>query len=98
MRAILICLLLAGCSSLGDFSTGMRSLVGQPATAAFARLGYPDRQQVIAGNTVYYYGTDQPTGPSCTFKLVVDPSGIVRSWDGLGNSSGCRLYLNGLRH
>jgi hypothetical protein len=96
MRYTLALLLLAGCSTMGDFSSGMNTLVGQPAETAFARLGYPERQEQIAGRTIYYYGTDHAQGASCAFKLVTE-GGIVRSWDGIGNAAGCDLYLKGLR-
>jgi hypothetical protein len=96
MRLALVSLLLTGCVTLGDFSSGMNALIGQPADVAFRKLGYPDRQEAIAGRTVYYYGTDHEKGPSCAFKIVTE-SGIVRSWDGIGNASGCELYLSGLR-
>ena len=86
-------LLISGCAhSLGDFSRQMNELVGQPVQTAFARLGYPDRQEEIAGNTVYYWGTDQPVGASCTFKIVAS-KGIVESWDGYGNAAGCGSYV-----
>jgi hypothetical protein len=97
MRGLLFSVLfLCGCATTGDFSQGMGQLIGQPIDVAFKRLGYPDRQEVIAGRTIYYYGTDHPTGPSCSFKLVTD-AGIVRSWDGIGNAAGCGMYLRGLR-
>lgn len=96
MRTALAFLLLTGCVTLGDFKSGMGTLIGQPTETAFQKLGYPDRQEVIAGRTVYYYGTDHERGPSCAFKLVTE-AGIVKVWDGIGNASGCQLYLNGLR-
>lgn len=97
MRSLLLIPLLAGCSTLGNFSEGMNGLVGKPSETAFAKLGYPDHQEVIAGRTIYYYGKDHDQGPSCAFKLVTE-GGTVRSWDGIGNAYGCNLYLSGLKH
>jgi hypothetical protein len=97
MRTALIALLLAGCATTGGFSTGMDGLIDQPVAVAFQRLGYPDRQEAIAGKTVYYYGTDHERGPSCAFKVVADQGGIIRAWDGIGNAAGCSLYIKGLR-
>lgn len=96
MRLPVLTLLLCGCATLGDFSAGMNALIGQPQQVAFQRLGYPDRQETVAGRTVYYYGADHDHGPSCAFKLVTE-AGIVRAWDGIGNASGCGIYLGGLR-
>lgn len=95
--AALLAALSAGCATLGTFSSGMDDLIGRPVDVAFQRLGYPERQSVIVGQTVYYYGTDHDSGPSCTFKIVADQGGIVRSWDGIGNAHGCSLYIRGLQ-
>jgi hypothetical protein len=77
---------------MGDFSRGMAALIGHPAEEAFQLLGYPDQKLSIGDNIVYRWGTDQPFGPSCTFKIVVAPDGRIKSWDGLGNSAGCSPY------
>jgi hypothetical protein len=81
---------------LDEFSAGMDRLVDHPVEQAFERLGYPDRQEVITGNTVYYWGAEQPVGPTCTFKLVVSPEGQVLDWDGYGNANGCQAYARAL--
>jgi hypothetical protein len=96
MMRFLPFLLLAGCSTLSTFSEGMDRLVGQPTQTAFTKLGYPDRKETIENRTVYYYGTDHEEGPSCAFKLVTE-AGVIRSWDGIGNAYGCRIYLNALQ-
>lgn len=95
MRIALLALLLTACTTLGNFSSGMDTLIGKPSQNAFDRLGFPDRQEVIAGRTVYFYGTDQERGPSCAFKIVTE-NDVVRSWDGIGNAWGCDMYLKGL--
>src|SRR5690349_23969356 len=97
VRAIYPALLLAGCASgLTGFKSGMDGLIGQPSSVALQRLGYPERQEVIAGRTVYYYGTDHEQGPSCAFK-VITYNGMVEAWDGLGNAAGCSMYVRALR-
>ena len=95
--AILSLVMVAGCApGLNTFSQGMDSLVGQPVQSAFSRLGYPDRQEVIAGNTVYYWGAQQPVGPTCSFKVVANPQGTILDWDGYGNAAGCEGYARAL--
>lgn len=96
--AFAVAFILAGCATttLNNFSTGMNALVGQQAEVAFQRLGYPDRQETIAGNTAYFWGTDHDRGPSCAFKIVANPAGRIISWDGTGNANGCDYFARRL--
>lgn len=93
MRALFLVLLLSGCVSLSSFSDGMTALKGQPVEVAFQKLGYPERQAVIAGRTVYYWGdrTD------CSFKIVATADGRVDRWDGIGSPAACSIYVSDLR-
>lgn len=91
MRAILPLLLLSACSTfslqpLGDQLTAMK---GQPVETAFHQLGYPDRQETIAGRTVYYWGDDKST---CSIKLVSTPDGKVDSGTIFGSPAGCSRF------
>jgi hypothetical protein len=84
-------------NGLGDFSAEMTALKGRPVQEAFVPLGYPDDKLTIGSDTVYKWGHDHGRGPSCTFKLVVDEKGIVKSWDGYGNAEGCDTYTKALK-
>ena len=87
---------LAACASttVGPFNQHVSALMGQPIQAAFDDLGYPDRHDQIAGNTVYYWGDSRS---DCSFKIVADPQGIARTWDGIGSAAGCSPYLHRAR-
>lgn len=90
-------LLISACALGASGLNGLDTYVGRPAQSVFSAIGYPDRQEIVAGNTVYHWGVDQPTGPSCTVKVVADPAGNVLSWEGYGNAYGCDRYASGLR-
>lgn len=47
----------AGCVTSEDIGAGVRTLEGQHYTQVFKRLGYPDSERTIAGNTVYSWGS-----------------------------------------
>lgn len=90
-------LALGGCAFGSSALNPLANYVGQPVQSVFAAIGYPDRQEIVAGNTVYHWGTDQPEGPSCTVKVVANPAGIVLEWDAYGNAYGCDRYAGGLK-
>ena len=75
----------------------MDRLVGQPTGVAFSRLGAPDRQEVIAGNKVYYWDQEQAGRPTCSFMIVANPQGVILDWEGYGNAIGCERYARALR-
>jgi hypothetical protein len=52
----LVGLLLTGCATFSSLETGLDSLVGQPFSAATAKLGYPSNQMKIGEETVYGWG------------------------------------------
>lgn len=94
MKGILLAAaLLSGCAT-GQITRNMGTLKGAHVRDAFARLGSPDSQQIVLGDTVYSRGTDQPTGPSCVVKVVVGPDNIIKSWNAYGNDIGCRSRVN----
>lgn len=92
-----IALFLGGCAYGASALNGLDQFVGNDAQAVFSAIGYPDRQESIAGNTVYHWGTDQPQGPSCTVKVVAAPTGKVLETDAYGNAIGCDRYAAGLK-
>jgi hypothetical protein len=94
-RVMLLAVLVSGCATVSTrpFSEGMNSLIGQPVEVAFDRLGYPQRQEVMAGNTVYYWTENS----DCQFNVVATPDAKVKKWSGIGSPSGCSLYLSRLR-
>ncbi|SCW76999.1 hypothetical protein SAMN02927900_04748 [Rhizobium mongolense subsp. loessense] len=47
----------SGCTTMEDAKPAMQSLKGQPVQAAFAKLGYPDAEQNIAGKKIYVWNT-----------------------------------------
>jgi hypothetical protein len=54
--ALLACVIaLAGCAGQ-IIQRQMDSLLGQHVSAVFARLGYPDSEQVVAGRKIYLWG------------------------------------------
>lgn len=69
---------------------------GQQVQVVFDRLGYPDRKEQSGTDTVYYWGQDQPTGPSCTIKVAAGDTGAVKSVDVYGNW-GCSSYKRSLK-
>lgn len=88
-------LLLTGCmTAIGDVTTGMNSLVGAPVQRAFDAIGYPDGQQIIAGNTVYSWGKNDE---DCAIKVVAGPDGIIKDWDGFGSQYSCAPYAGSLK-
>jgi len=92
MRFLLVALLLSGCAafSLQPLTAKLASLKGQPVETAFHQLGYPDRQEVIAGRTVYYWGDDRS---SCSVKIVATPDGKVDMGSIYGSPAGCGRFL-----
>ncbi|WEX79376.1 hypothetical protein PYH37_006266 (plasmid) [Sinorhizobium numidicum] len=47
----------SGCTTMEDARPAMQGLKGQPVQAAFAKLGYPDEEQNIAGRKIYVWHT-----------------------------------------
>lgn len=90
--ALITTLALAGCAtfSLRPLTDHLASLKGQPVEAAFKQLGYPDRQAIIAGRTVYYWGDGES---ACQVRVVATPNGLVDSGTIYGSPAGCGRFL-----
>ena len=97
IKVSLLAVGLAGCAFGPSKLEPLNQLEGQPVERFFDALGYPDRQEVVADKTVYHWGTDQPTGPSCTVKVVANSNGIAEDWESYGNAYGCERYAKGVR-
>jgi hypothetical protein len=83
---------LSGCAtfSLEPLNSRLEALKGQPVEAAFKQLGFPDRQGLIAGRTVYYWGGDQST---CQIRIIATQDGKIDSGSIYGSPAGCRRFL-----
>jgi hypothetical protein len=95
---ILAALALSGCST-GKIKEQMPQYVGQPASALFAKLGYPTSEQTVAGSKVYIWTTTHlvdGTNYGCKIRAIVDSREIITSWDGEGNQGGCAHYASRL--
>jgi len=91
----LISVALSGCA-VDHLANRLSGLKGQPVQTVFDRVGYPDRQEKFGDDTVYYWGTDQPTGPSCTFKVAAGADKMIKSTSVYGNAYGCEGWVGRL--
>lgn len=98
---VLSALLLAGCSTLGpsisESGAAISAYEGGPVSAVIDRIGYPDREEKIAGKTVYFWGQDMETGPSCVWKVVTEDDGTVIDGSVYGNIYGCEARTRRLQ-
>jgi hypothetical protein len=95
---ILTALALSGCAG-AKIKEQMPQYVGQPASALFAKLGYPTSEQTVAGSKVYIWTTTQlieGTSHDCKIRAIVDSREIITSWDGEGNERGCGRFASRL--
>jgi hypothetical protein len=95
---ILAALALSGCAG-AKIKEQMPQYVGQPASALFAKLGYPTAEQTVAGSKVYIWSTTSlvdGTSYECKIRAIVDSRDIITSWDGEGNQGGCGRYASRL--
>lgn len=79
----------AHASAAGKLAERLNAFKGQPVTEAFDRIGYPDRKETYGPDTVYYWGVDQPEGPSCTYNVAAGPDGLIKKASAYGNDWGC---------
>jgi hypothetical protein len=93
--AVLASMALSGCA-VDHLASRLSSLKGQPVQTVFDRVGYPDRQEKFGDDTVYYWGTDQPVGPSCTFKVAAGSDKLIKSTSVYGNANGCEGWVGRL--
>ena len=93
-------LALSACSHAVDIiQEKLKPYMGQPVSALFGRLGYPTRQDQIAGRKVYIWatgGTTEGTSYSCTIRVFVDAQDIIVSQDESGSWHGCGGYVQAL--
>ena len=96
--------ILTGCLS-STMNPPLQQSVGQPARALFAKIGWPDRENVVAGRKVYIWST-QHLGPqvfgegdveyNCQIRVFADDRDIVTGSDWRGNILGCSEYTTRL--
>ena len=73
----------------------MPGYIGRPVSDLINRLGFPTRQDTVAGRTVYVWTMGylvEGTGYACTIRAILDQHNIVTSFDGYGNQGGCADY------
>lgn len=78
----------------------MPAYMGRPIDDLIAKLGFPTRQDSIAGQTVYVWsvsGMDEGTSYGCTIRAIIDAQSIVARWDYQGNEGACGRYAALLR-
>jgi hypothetical protein len=102
MRNLIIAMLaasiLAGCAA-DAIKRGMGDLLGQPLSAAVAKLGMPNDERVIANQKVYtwYSSTfDEGTQLQCKIRVIM-AGDIIGSYDFEGNNGTCMRYAARLR-
>jgi hypothetical protein len=83
---------------------GLDPMIGQDIHVAIARLGYPQEQRQIAGDTVYLWSNQAglpPVGlvdalldgpPSCEIEIAVNHDNIIREYHFHGGNSACGPY------
>ena len=77
----------------------MKVFIGQPANAIFSKLGYPTRQDEVAGRKIYVWtsgGMYRGTSYDCTFRVNVDAQDIITGWDVQGNEAQCESFAQAL--
>lgn len=70
----------------------MPTYVGQPASVLIDKLGYPTRQDNVAGRKVYIWSIANMvdgTNYGCTIRAIIDDQEVVINWDYQGNEGGC---------
>jgi hypothetical protein len=73
----------------------MKPNVGQPASALIAKLGYPTREEQVAGHKAFAWSSGQVvegTSYSCTLRAILDAQDVISAWDFQGNERGCEQY------
>jgi hypothetical protein len=92
--AIVAALTLAGCAG-SIIKDKMGAYVGQPASNLFGKLGYPTRDELVAGRKGYIWTTtyfDEGTSYQCKIRVFVDSADVIVGWDYEGNEGGCGRY------
>ena len=90
---------LTGCAGQ-TINDKMPSYLGHPTSALIGKLGFPTRQDTVAGKKVYVWTTSNfvdGTNYSCTIRAIINEQDIVSTWDLQGNEAGCEGYASRLR-
>ena len=92
------CLAVAACA--GDIiSKGIAALVGQPLSAAVAKLGAPTEERTIAGQRVYLWHTSTLSDgkeSKCQIRVIMSGD-VIGMVDYDGNEAVCMRYAEMLR-
>ena len=102
LRATIVAIvfsLFTSCSS-SIIDQSMSSMVGKPLSAATAKLGFPDQEQVIAGRKVFTWLTSgffEGTSEKCQIRVIMNGD-LIGSFDFYNDYSGaCLRYAARLR-
>lgn len=90
--------LLASCA-FKMIEEGMGSMVGQPLSAAVAKIGLPTEERVIAGQKVYIWYTGrvvEGTTAQCRIRAIMQGD-LIGSFDYEGNNGACMRYASLLK-
>jgi hypothetical protein len=97
--ALSACLALAACAGQA-IKDKMPAYIGQPSSVLIGKLGFPTRQDTVAGRKVYIWTTSNlvdGTNYGCTIRAIVDDQDVIMTWDYQGNEGGCAHYASTLR-
>jgi hypothetical protein len=89
---------LAGCAGQ-TIKQGMTGLVGQPLSAAVAKLGAPTEERTVADLKVFIWSTNtviEGTQSNCTIRVIMKGD-VIGSFDWEGNEGRCFRYAQQLR-
>jgi hypothetical protein len=99
----LLLMMLGACSPLIGLNNGLENINGHPVKEAFAKLGLPDSEGVVAGKKFYIYESGSKAvdfegnmAPNCKIRLIVDENEVIRAYNYAGNLSGCWYYSSRL--
>jgi hypothetical protein len=95
---LLAAIALPGCAG-SMIEEGMTKMVGQPLSAAVAKLGLPTEERVIAGQKVYVWYSGrmiEGTTSACRIRAIMQGD-VISSWDYEGNEGACLRYAAQLR-
>jgi hypothetical protein len=94
---VLASLVTAGCAGPA-IEKGMNTMLGQPLSAAVAKLGMPTDEKTIAGQKVYIWFNrvvDEGSEYKCTLRAIVSGD-VITAWDFDGNNGPCLRYAERL--
>jgi hypothetical protein len=96
--AAALCFALASCAAKA-IKEGMAPMVGQPLSAAIAKLGVPSEERSIAGQKVYIWSNrtlDEGTELRCQVRVIMNGE-VIGSFDFEGHQYRCQRYANMLQ-